>query len=313
MDVEYAHAMAPSARILLVETPVSETIGKTAFPQMVRAENYVINHHLAGVISQSFGTAEETFPNTRALRHLRSAYVNGKKHRVTVLAETGDSGATQEKDLKGDFFQRRVTAWPASDPLVTAVGGTQVHLRDNGARRRRDTAWNDSRRCSCPSAGGGGISSVFVRPRYQKSVKAVVKHHRGIPDVSLSASHQGGALVYESYSPRDPQASPAGYQIVGGTSLATPLFAGIVAVADQAAGRRLGLLNRALYKLGSGSPALPDITKGNTRVTFTQGESGKRVTVKGYHATKGYDLATGLGSVDGTRLVEALSGRRLSL
>ena len=94
LDVEMSHAMAPGAKILLVETPVAETEGVTGFPQMVAAENYVINHHLGDVISQSFGATEETFPTAQSLLNLRSAFKNAAAHNVTVLASSGDNGAT---------------------------------------------------------------------------------------------------------------------------------------------------------------------------------------------------------------------------
>ena len=92
LDVEWAHAMAPGARILLVTTPTAETEGLTGFPDIVRAEQYVVDHHLADVISQSFGSAEQTFPSAQALSALRSAYLAAEDHHVTVLAATGDSG-----------------------------------------------------------------------------------------------------------------------------------------------------------------------------------------------------------------------------
>ena len=112
--------------------------------------------------------------------------------------------------------------------------------------------------------------------------------------MALSAAVDGAAIIYEG-----------GYQIVGGTSEASPLFAGIVAIADQVAGHDLGDLNPALYTLGSGAAGLPDITKGNNTVSFTQG--GKSYTVTGYTAVAGYDLASGLGTVDGAELVAELA------
>ena len=80
LDVEYAHTIAPGASILLVETPTSEEEGTTGFPQIVRAETYVINHHLGGVISQSFSAAEQTFPSRHALLSLRGAYTDASRH-----------------------------------------------------------------------------------------------------------------------------------------------------------------------------------------------------------------------------------------
>ena len=78
LDVEWAHVIVPAAKILLVETPISETEGVQGFPEIVKAENYVIDHHLAGVISQSFGATEETFPSPQSIRDLRSAFKNAK-------------------------------------------------------------------------------------------------------------------------------------------------------------------------------------------------------------------------------------------
>src|SRR5262249_54049606 len=86
MDVEWAHALAPGASILLVETPVAETEGVHGFPQMIRAENDVIDHGMADVISQSFGATEETFPSAASIEPLRSAYRNALAHDVTVIA-----------------------------------------------------------------------------------------------------------------------------------------------------------------------------------------------------------------------------------
>ena len=94
LDVEYAHAMAPGAKILLVETPVSETEGVTGFPEIVQAENYVINHHLGDVISQSFGATEQTFPSRQSVLDLRSAFIAAAKAHISVLGASGDAGPT---------------------------------------------------------------------------------------------------------------------------------------------------------------------------------------------------------------------------
>src|ERR1700683_2828894 len=127
LDVEMSHSMAPGAKILLVETPVAETEGVTGFPQIVAAENYVINHHLGDVISQSFGATEETFPSEASLMNLRSAYINAAANNVTVLASAGDNGATNAYSDGSCCYAHRVNSWPSSDPLVTSLGGTQVH------------------------------------------------------------------------------------------------------------------------------------------------------------------------------------------
>ena len=100
LDVEYSHAIAPGANILLVETPTSENEGTTGFPQIVEAENYVINHHLGDVISQSFSATEETFPTKQSLLNLRSAYINAAAKGVTVNTASGDLGRRGRRVLR---------------------------------------------------------------------------------------------------------------------------------------------------------------------------------------------------------------------
>jgi subtilase family serine protease len=316
LDVEYAHAMAPGANILLVETPVDETLGVQGFPQMIEAENYVINHHLGDVISQSFGAAEQTFPNAASIYSLRSAYMNAVIHRVTVLAAAGDGGATDDSAYDAstgavNFYPFRVDSWPSSDPLVTSVGGTQLHLDANGNRTAPDNVWNDTALFGSPAAGGGGVSSVFSRPFYQGGVRSTVGGSRGTPDISMSAAVDGASLVYLSAVNSAYGLSGAAFYLVGGTSEASPLFSGIVAIADQAAHHDLGWLDPALYALGdrSGSP-ITDITSGNNSVSGTQQlppVAGQTFSVQGFDAVPGYDLASGLGTADGARLVTALA------
>jgi subtilase family serine protease len=173
LDVQWAHSIAPGANLLLVETPVSETEGVQGFPEIVKAENFVINHHLGDVISQSFGATENTFPSVQSLRRLRSAVRNAFAHHVTVLGSSGDTGATSFKLNLSDLYTHRVNSWPSSDPLVTSVGGTQLHLDAQGNRTAPDNVWNDQALFDGPAAGGGGRSHVFARPAYQNGVRHV--------------------------------------------------------------------------------------------------------------------------------------------
>jgi subtilase family serine protease len=316
LDVEYAHAMAPGANILLVETPVDETLGVQGFPQIVEAENYVINHRLGDVISQSFGAAEQTFPSKFSILALRSAYLNALIHRVTVLGSSGDGGATDESALdtsngEANFYPFPVDSWPSSDPLVTSVGGTQLHLDANGNPTAPANVWNDTALFGGPAAGGGGVSTVFPRPLFQNGVASAVGATRGTPDVSLSAAVDGGVVVYLGYTNTAYGVVP-GWYVVGGTSEASPVFSGIVAIADQAAHRDLGLLNPSLYALaGRARAGIDDITAGNNSVSGTQElppVAGQTFAVQGFDADSGYDLASGLGTVDGAHLVAALAG-----
>jgi subtilase family serine protease len=314
LDVEWAHAMAPGASILLVETPVAETEGTAGLPQIVKAENYVINHHLAQVISQSFGATEGTFPSVKSIYALRSAYLNAYRHHVTVLAATGDEGATDYSNVAGTlFYTHPVVDWPSSDPLVTAVGGTQLSLlAGTGQRTQPDQVWNDTYNTALnnvffgnpgpnPLATGGGKSAVFARPWYQAGVAGVTGSHRGVPDISMSGACSGLVVTYQSFP-----GQPAGWYVVCGTSEATPLFAGIVSLAAQDAGHGLGLINPALYALSAKhAPGLVDVTQGNNTVSFTQNNT--QYTVQGYQAGPGYDLASGVGTVNAALFVPELA------
>jgi subtilase family serine protease len=310
LDVEYAHVIAPGASILLVETPVSETEGVHGFPQIVTAEKYVLTHHLGDVISQSFSATEATFPSAGAVDALRSAYTLAQKDKVTVLAASGDSGAADVKLNQTTFYLFRVTSWPDSDPLVTAVGGTQLHFNSRG-QPTAPTVWNDTYNRAAnefadgnagpnPLASGGGLSIFFTRPSYQNGVQNVVGHRRGVPDVAMSAACNGSVDTYGTFG-----GQAAGWTPTCGTSEATPLFAGIVALADQMAGHSLGLINPALYTLAAeGAAGIVPVTSGNNTVSFLQ---GGRHTVPGFVARNGYDLATGVGTVNAAFFVPELA------
>ncbi|MFI6445754.1 S8 family serine peptidase [Kitasatospora sp. NPDC050543] len=297
LDVEYAHAIAPDAHIVLVETGVAETEGVTGLPEMMDAERAMIKAGRADVISQSFGATENTFPgfdkgDFKSLTDLRYAFKLAAERDVTVLAASGDAGATDYQTNGQDLYPYRVNSWPSSDPLVTSVGGTQLTLDDAGKRTAPDKVWHDDY-----GAAGGGVSGVFDRPWYQSAVAATTGNHRGTPDISMSAAVDGAAWTYESYDP-----ARAGWHLTGGTSEATPIFSGVVALADQLAGHRLGQLNWRMYGLG----LLPSRWSGITDVTAGDNTWNQ---VTGYQAAKGYDLASGLGTIDGTRFVHALAGR----
>ena len=312
LDVEYAHAIAPGASILLVETPTSEDEGTTGFPQIVAAEKYVISHHLGGVISQSFSATEQTFRSPRSLLRLRGAYLDAARQGVTVLTASGDSGAADVRYNEVTYYLHPVTSWPDSDPLVTGVGGTQLHLNAMGDNVAPPTVWNDTYSARTnqfavgdfgpnPLAGGGGRSVVFPRPRFQNGVRDVVGDHRGVPDISMSGACNGAVDSYQSFG-----GQPAGWYPTCGTSEATPEFAGIVALADQVAGHPLGVINGYLYRLAARhAPGIVDVVSGNNTVSFRQG--GRLDTVTGYPARPGYDLASGVGTVNAPAFVRELA------
>jgi len=331
LDVEWSHTMAPKANIILVETPMTETEGVYGFPQIVAAENYVVDHHLGDVITQSFGATEQSFTSPNQIYSLRSAYINAAQHGVTVLAASGDQGAT-------DYFcdprsgcanpndlicceSTRAIDWPSSDPLVTGVGGTQLHLNAQGNRTAPDSVWNDLSSTvgiTGPvytwGSGGGGHSTVFSRPPFQNGVAGIVGNSRGTPDIAMSAAVNGAVDFYDTTDP-----SVAGWGIVGGTSEASPLFSGVVALADQVAGHSLGYLNPALYAMAQSR--VPDgivpISQGNNTYIFclaadTESDdscasSSDLVTVNGFNADGHYNDASGWGTVDAALFVPALA------
>ena len=251
-------------------------------------------------------------PSAAQLQALRGAYRLADRDHVTVLAASGDSGATDVGLDETTYYTFPVTSWPDSDPLVTGVGGTQLHFTAQGAPAA-PTVWNDTGNRNAdefadgnagpnPLASGGGTSIFFTRPQYQNGVRDVVHGSRGVPDISMSAACSGSVNTYNTYG-----GAPVGWSPTCGTSEATPLFAGIVALADQMAGHSLGLINPALYQLAARhAPGIVNVTSGNNTVSFSQG--GHLRTVRGFSAGRGYDLASGVGTIDAQYFVPELAG-----
>jgi subtilase family serine protease len=321
LDVETAHAMAPGANILLVTTPTAETLGVQGFPDMMNAEQYVVDHHLANVISQSFASTEQAFGSAQSLQNLRHAYVSAAANGVTVLGSSGDFGSAGVLKTPvhqgGSLLPNPAVWWPASDPLVTGVGGTYLCTdATNTVARVVDSVSPPGNCQSNPGvaevgwiAAGGGFSSVFSKPAYQNTLPAgstPIGAMRGVPDIGLQASSRTGALVYISLPPDGSSglicgSAPcsSGWFDIGGTSLSCPQWAAMVAIADQLAGHGLGLINPALYSIAS-NPAqyasdFFDITTGNN-AEF----------VAGYPATPGWDPVTGLGTPNAALLIPDL-------
>jgi subtilase family serine protease len=320
LDVEWAHVMAPDANIVLLETPTSETEGLQGFPDIVAAENWAIDNHIGDVITQSFGATEQTFSSPQQIYRLESAYLNAEEHGVTVLAASGDNGATDDLANEDCCYATRAIDWPASDPLVTAVGGTQLHLTSTGATLYPASVWNDlnstfsTGALGTLGASGGGHSLVFARPAYQDGVANLVGDSRGTPDIAMSAAVNGGVDFYQSTAVYGGVSDQGGWGIVGGTSEASPLFSGIVALADQEAGHSLGFINPELYALAErgGDNGIVPITSGNNTFSFCSPNvtaSCDLVTVQGFHANGYYNDATGWGTVDAAQFVPALARR----
>ncbi len=319
LDVETSHAIAPKANIILVTVPTAETLGVQGFPLMMAAEKYVVDHHLASVISQSFASAEGAFGSVQSLLNLRYAFKAAAANGVTVLAASGDSGTvnTMKQPVKNPaVIPFPSVEWPASDPLVTGVGGTYLCTNPTAGTNGPRTIYSGPvGRCNANATqaevgwtfSGGGFSDVFARPSYQDVLPAgstAIGSMRGVPDVAFQASAGTGALVYLSLPPdgTSSDVGVTGWWDIGGTSLATPQWAGLVAIADQINGGGLGLINPGLYKIGADATRYADdfydITTGNN----TQAGTG----IAGYPATTGWDPVTGLGTPNAANLVPDL-------
>jgi subtilase family serine protease len=153
---------------------------------------------------------------------------------------------------------------------------------------------------------------VFHRPEFQDRVRNVVGDDRGMPDISMSGACDGLAVVYWSFPF---VGTSQGFHLICGTSESAPQFAGIVAIADQMAHRRLGLLNDRLYSLLASlrhrATGLVDVTQGNNNWTFCASACGTAgevdTTLVGFNARPGYDLTTGVGTIDANTFVRALA------
>jgi subtilase family serine protease len=288
LDVEYAHAMAPGANIVLDVAATDNNDDLNA------AEAQVFPFYPHAIISQSFGDWETdpTAGNSYAVQHkiFEFATLLGD----TILASAGDAGATWTQYT--DTTSPAIASYPASDPLVTGVGGTQglpypAGLYQGGGYGG-EQVWNEGP-YGIDAAGGGAPSILFTAPFWQGGVSH--NRMRTVPDVSYNAAVDGGVEVFDS---------PYIY-LVGGTSAGSPQWAAIFALADQArakAGRGpIGYANPALYALAQShhdsSSDFHDITVGNNALD----------SPIGFSAGPGYDLATGLGTPNVSNLVHDLT------
>jgi subtilase family serine protease len=299
LDVEWSHAFAPNARIVLLETPVDETYGDRGMRQMMGAIRWALAHNLGDVISMSFGAGEPSFRHRSTILRLRSAFVAATHRGLGLVSATGDAGATQPFHTLFDWFPFRAVSWPSTDPLVLAAGGTTLTLGATGQRLAADAAWHERF-----GGTGGGRSVVFGRPSYEDPFAPILGEHRGVPDLSMSASAHAGEDVYASYLG---DALP-GWMVLGGTSIATVELAGVIAEADQLAGHPIADLPAQVYALSAAGPnGIVDVTRGNNTFGPIRDRHGRRIQVRGFSAGPGYDLASGLGTIDAAAFVPALA------
>ena len=288
LDVQWAHAIAPDAEINLVVAP--NNYGNA----LNNAVQYAVDHKLGDVISMSYGSDESAISgggNNSQLKQAHQAFQDAVNAGISLFASSGDYGATGG----GSTIS---AGYPSSDPLVTAVGGTNLFLGKKGYDH--ETVWNDSDPSTCPfgctdgvfGATGGAVSSIFQAPAYQQGVTGYSM--RSPSDVAYNASVYTAVWVYLGFN-----ANPDdnGFYFMGGTSSGSPQWAAIGALANQQAGHPLGQLNPQLYAL-AGTKAFHDVTVGNNAW----------FDAPGYAARSGYDVPTGLGSPDVKNLVTALAG-----
>ncbi len=300
-DVEIAGAAAPRASILYVYAP-----------NPFDAVEYAVDQNLAPVVSYSFYGCEKEFQSSPAnLNGPRAVAKQANAQGITLLAASGDAGAAScevaFRDVEG-----RNGAWvsvPASFPEATAVGAT-MFADDTGDHWNGDpqrpgtarsyipeTAWNETSLTIGLAASGGGASYMFPRPAWQSGPGVPGINMRLVPDVSFAGGwNQDPYIIVTAGEPWS----------WGGTSAATPYFAGALAILNQyvtSSGFQpkpgLGNINPRLYELARNAPtAFHDITAGNNIVPCRPGSDDCEAYRYGFLAGRGYDPVTGLGSLD---------------
>jgi subtilase family serine protease len=316
LDVEWAHAIAPGARIVLVLAKSNDDA------DIVSALKYAVNNSLGNVISMSFGENESCLGSELTAEY-HNAFVTATQKNITLLASSADQGAALST-CDGNSWVKAVSS-PANDPLVTGVGGTELTVAKYCLTSRgcnpaanpaagtylSETVWNEGLPYGDYGnlfgygtlSGGGGFSVVFDEPPYQKGILPGGKQ-RGVPDVAYSAAVEHGVLTYLAIP-----GIPSGFYLFGGTSAGAPQWAAITAIADQKAGTSLGFLNTAIYHVGQAQKAYAesfhDITVGtNSSLQFDS--LGNPVNIVGFNAGVGWDAATGLGTPIAPGIVDEL-------
>jgi subtilase family serine protease len=318
-DAEIVHAVAPDATIRVILIPRQSSAASA-----LAATDSVLHLALSQAAVVSIGPGNNELCYTRAqVANLNSALQEARDHHVTVVSSSGDNGAALLPCSGTDEPVREVPLY-ASDPLVLSVGGTTLNADRSTGAYISEIAWNSattgpsrspassaSGPSSAPAssaggrsggiveeASGGGFSHVFARPAYQDDVPGVGAA-RGVPDVAADADARTGMTLAASEG--------AGRYVFfssSGTSAVGPLWAGLIALADQDAGRDLGFVNAAIYRIGLSASyhrAFHDITEGNNTMTFPD------ETVTGYQAAPGWDAVTGWGSPNAQALIPLLA------
>jgi subtilase family serine protease len=298
-DIEVVHAIAPAAtiRVILIN-PASEKSPQALVGTLSSAFSLGLSGGAVVSISGSFG--EHCFTSAEVDR-LQSTLLVAMADHVTVVSSSGDFGAVS-KPCPGStaFSPIKEVGLPDADPLVLGVGGTTLSVDRTSGEYIKETAWNSPPNPPLlhSQASGGGFSHLFPRPSYQDGIGGVGST-RGVPDVAADASADTGMALVINDGGQKYYVTPA-----GGTSAGAPLWAGLMALADQYAGRHLGFVNAAIYDIGKSANyhrAFHDVVKGNNTVIFPS------KTVVGYQASQGWDPVTGWGSPNAQVLVPLLA------
>jgi subtilase family serine protease len=307
LDVEMVHALAPDATLVILLVP-STSLDNTKNAVSAAVASLRLGSTEGGVMSISAAgqIGGEHCVSRAQVESVNAALQTAASRHVTVVAASGDIGAVAEPcDVyaalagTGTFTPVKEVNLLASDPLVLGAGGTSLTASHTTGAWQGETAWGlpYGSPGSPVQASGGGFSRLFARPGYQDGIPGI-RATRGVPDVSADASgHTGMAIVL----------SDGGRTMIrnsGGTSASAPIWAALIALADQYAGRHLGLVNPAIYQIARGPryrQAFHDVTKGNNTVQFPP------TTTTGYRAAPGWDPVTGWGSPDAQVLIPLLA------
>ena len=290
LDVQWSHAVAPGAKIVLVEAKTNDDA------DILAATKWAVDHQVGDVISQSFGEDESCVdPKIDKAEH--AVFQKATARGITLIASAGDEGSAQ-LTCDGSTYHQAASS-PATDPLVLGIGGTHLLADQTSGAYQSESVWQESD--TFGAAGGGGYSLNYKRPAYQNGFDR--NRGRGVPDVSYSAAIDGGVLV-------NLDTLFGGTFIFGGTSAGSPQWAALTALADQFGRHRVGFINDALYAAAGNrhlyGALFHDITVGENSYTF-EDDSNNVIHIPGFSATKGWDAASGLGTPQANNLVPYLA------
>src|SRR5208283_2169381 len=298
LDVEWSGGIARNAAIkFVVSKSTSSSDGSYLSAQ------YIVSHNLAPVMSMSFGICEAAL-GSAGNSFINSLWQQAAAQGITVFVSSGDSGASGcDSASASRATHARGVNGLCSSPYSVCVGGTEFNdashpslywspanvagTQSSALSYIPEGVWNESAAGGLWSSGGGA-SAIYAKPSWQTGTGVSADGRRDVPDVSLSAAGHDGYLIYQD----------GALYVVGGTSAASPSFAGVMALLVQNTGARQGNANTAFYSLANkqragGASVFHDIISGNNSVPG----------LAGFTATPGYDQATGLGSIDAAVLV----------